>query len=287
MSAATPPTPTPPLANFIAYAVYRTRVDSPVIFATLYLLHRLKARFPAARGSSGHRLFISAVMIASKVICDDTYSNKSWVIVGSGMFALRDLNQMEREMLSYLEWDINIQPEALKEFENKVRHDFKGLGPYPEYLFPRPSSSPMPSTTPYAVRHGQPLPAPAFTAPHQQPPSITSDSPLPPPVSVHAGAPLPRWPHASASTPGMIESPEFSMSTSISPASSKPSPTTPYDNEYNAVRIAGHGRLGMPVSSNGPPPTAAVQAYAPASSAKISSKPSPGHIYVRQNPCLW
>ncbi|TFK74001.1 hypothetical protein BDN72DRAFT_119629 [Pluteus cervinus] len=39
---------------------------------------RLKARFPTAKGSSGHRLFISAIMIASKVICDDTYSNKSW-----------------------------------------------------------------------------------------------------------------------------------------------------------------------------------------------------------------
>jgi hypothetical protein len=29
--------------------------------------------FPTARGPSGHRLFISAFMITSKVICDDTY----------------------------------------------------------------------------------------------------------------------------------------------------------------------------------------------------------------------
>ena len=67
----------PPLANFIAYAVHRTRLHSSVTFAALYLLQRLKARFPTAQGSSGHRLFISAFMIASKVICDDTYSNKS------------------------------------------------------------------------------------------------------------------------------------------------------------------------------------------------------------------
>ncbi|KAG1901569.1 uncharacterized protein F5891DRAFT_950416, partial [Suillus fuscotomentosus] len=26
----------------------------------------------------GHCLFISTFMLASKVICDDTYSNKSW-----------------------------------------------------------------------------------------------------------------------------------------------------------------------------------------------------------------
>jgi hypothetical protein len=40
-------------------------------------------------------------MLASKIICYDTYSNKSWCIVGQGMFALREINQREREMCSY------------------------------------------------------------------------------------------------------------------------------------------------------------------------------------------
>ena len=42
---------------------------------------RLKNRFPAACGSSGHCLYISAFMIPSKAICDDTYSNRSWCVV--------------------------------------------------------------------------------------------------------------------------------------------------------------------------------------------------------------
>jgi hypothetical protein len=29
-------------------------------------------------------------MLALKIICDDTYSNKSWCIVSQGMFALGD-----------------------------------------------------------------------------------------------------------------------------------------------------------------------------------------------------
>ncbi|EIW54464.1 uncharacterized protein TRAVEDRAFT_52169 [Trametes versicolor FP-101664 SS1] len=95
LSTSIPPAPSPALGNFIAYALHRTRLHTSVTFAALYLLQRLKARFPAARGSSGHRLFISAFMIASKVICDDTYSNKSWSIVGQGMFALREINQMD------------------------------------------------------------------------------------------------------------------------------------------------------------------------------------------------
>ena len=54
-----------------------------------------------AKGSSGHRLFISAFMLSSKIICDGTYSNKSWCIVGQGMFALWEIDQMERAMCSY------------------------------------------------------------------------------------------------------------------------------------------------------------------------------------------
>ena len=48
----------------------------PVTFAALIFLQQLKARFLTAWGSSDHRLFVSAFMLASKVICDDTYSNQ-------------------------------------------------------------------------------------------------------------------------------------------------------------------------------------------------------------------
>ena len=45
-----------------------------------------ETRIPSARGLLGHRLFVSTFMLASKVICDDTYSNKLWSIVAQGMF---------------------------------------------------------------------------------------------------------------------------------------------------------------------------------------------------------
>ncbi|KAL0960448.1 hypothetical protein HGRIS_005491 [Hohenbuehelia grisea] len=106
---AEPPPATPTkekLPYFIAYALHRTKLPQGVTLAALTLLQRLKARFPSARGSSGQRLFISALMIASKAICDDTYSNKSWSIVAQGMFSLREINQMEREMCVYLGWEL-------------------------------------------------------------------------------------------------------------------------------------------------------------------------------------
>ena len=250
LSTAVPPAPSPPLANFIAYALHRTRLHASVTFAALYLLQRLKARFPAARGSSGHRLFISAFMIASKVICDDTYSNKSWSIVGQGMFALREINQMEREMCSYLEWQLNIEPSALKEFEQKVRRDFKGFGPYPTYVLPSPAPSPMPSTTPY--QPGASAPTPVFASKSQQAPSTSPPKPIPPPVPVHAGAPPSSGYSTQSSsphTPGTPDTPESSMSTSTSPASSAP-PSTPPGYEDHNVRVVGVGSAPMHVDSS-------------------------------------
>lgn len=63
-------------------------------FAALVLLQRLKAHFPTAQGSLGRRLFASAFMLFSKVIYDNTYSNKLWSIVAQGMFQLKEINQM-------------------------------------------------------------------------------------------------------------------------------------------------------------------------------------------------
>lgn len=63
-------------------------------------------------------------MIASKVICDDTYSNNSWRVVGQGMFPLREINQMDREMCSYLDWVLNVKPEELAQFEAEAKRDY-------------------------------------------------------------------------------------------------------------------------------------------------------------------
>jgi hypothetical protein len=43
----------------------------------------------------GSRFLDCSFLIASEVICDDTYSNKSWSIVGQGTFQLQKINQME------------------------------------------------------------------------------------------------------------------------------------------------------------------------------------------------
>ncbi|KAF9243717.1 hypothetical protein BU15DRAFT_9222, partial [Melanogaster broomeanus] len=67
--------------------------------------------------------------LASKVICDDTYSNKSCSIVSQGMSQLREINQMDKEMCQYLKWELSEALVTPKEFEVIIRRDFIGPGP--------------------------------------------------------------------------------------------------------------------------------------------------------------
>lgn len=231
------------LPYFIAYALHRTKLHQSVNYAALVLLQRLKARFPTARGSSGHRLFISAFMIASKVMCDDTYSNKSWGIVAQGMFSLREINQMEREMCSYLEWELTVDATTLKNFETMVRKDFHGQGPYPTYVMSMFSSKKTdvspPSHMPIPPPNSSTSPIPMFGNTH-------SSTPPPPPKTPYEhqklqSVPLrkpsksvPRYP----SPPHTPPSPSF-QSDSSSPTSSTSSdgPVTPIGDVNHSVTI--------------------------------------------------
>ncbi|EJD33351.1 hypothetical protein AURDEDRAFT_189081 [Auricularia subglabra TFB-10046 SS5] len=220
-----PPPTAPPLANFIAYALHRTRLHACVTFTAIFLLKRLKTRFPAARGSSGHRLFISAFMIASKVVCDDTYSNKSWCVVAQRMFSLKEINQMEREMCSYLEWKLNFVPSELAEFEVTVRRDYTRSG--------RPAVPPI-VTAPHPCAHQHAHQAGKGSLP--SPP----DSPTTP-ASSHSST-------ASPSSANIVTPPSGDDNTSI--ASSKTassmfsanSSTSTLATSMASSSISGHGQ---------------------------------------------
>ncbi|TEB34017.1 hypothetical protein FA13DRAFT_1812031 [Coprinellus micaceus] len=158
------------------------KLHPSVTFAALILLQRLKVHFPTARGSSGHRLFISAFMIASKVICDDTYSNKSWGIAAQGMFPLREINQMECKMCNYLDWELTIDNPILSNFEKLVTKDFSQDRPsFPNYPLVIVSKRAAASTT------ATPVPEPSVTTTaipnfgqHRRPSSASQPNPPPP-----------------------------------------------------------------------------------------------------------
>ena len=126
-------------------------------------------------------------------------------------------------MCSYLEWRLNVEPNALKEFEEKVKRDFDGPGPYPSYLMPSPAPSPMPSTTPYAS--GALTPTPSFVTGRSVPSTSQPQSAL--------------LLQRLAISPPMPDTPEASHFPAASPAPSESAqPSTSQGQVDNEVRIA-------------------------------------------------
>ncbi|CAA7260527.1 unnamed protein product [Cyclocybe aegerita] len=220
------------LPYFIAYALHRTKLHNAVTFAALVLLQRLKARFPSARGSSGHRLFISAYMISSKVMCDDTYSNKSWCIVAQGMFTLREINQMEREMCNYLDWELTVDDPILSNFETAVKRDFRETrSTYPHYPVVFVSkraarAAASTSNTPFDEKSSTTSPVPGFTS-------------KAPPVAVKTAGGAPATPTKGGwGSPHTPDTPSASYSNTTSPTSSA-SPATPVGGPDPNAKIRG------------------------------------------------
>ncbi|THU88841.1 hypothetical protein K435DRAFT_679112, partial [Dendrothele bispora CBS 962.96] len=110
------------LPIFIVYALPLTNLHASVMFASLSSAPAPEGLFPTAQGSLSHYSFILVLMIASKVICNDTYSSKSRSIITQDMFTLREINcegdqlQMEQEICNYLNWELTIDNHILSNF---------------------------------------------------------------------------------------------------------------------------------------------------------------------------
>jgi len=108
----------PPLKEFILTLVYSSDTQFSTLIGALVYLRRLKARLgPAAKGQQcvNYRIFLASLILASKYLNDITLLNKHWAKCSivrtrsfSFGFSLAEINQMEREMLSILDWDLGI-----------------------------------------------------------------------------------------------------------------------------------------------------------------------------------
>jgi hypothetical protein len=154
-------------------------------------------------------------MLSSKVICDDTYSNKSWAIVGQGFYDLRDVNLMEREMIHYLSWDLTISGPDLQAFTDRIKNNYrKGVPKAPYVVIPDRSREKDPFGKGVIEERVTDMPAKLPPPPiHVDQPQTT---PSDPPPSYSAST----YPHDDIVSPYSSSS----SSTSSSRASSPPSP---------------------------------------------------------------
>ncbi|GEQ69061.1 hypothetical protein JCM33374_g2732 [Metschnikowia sp. JCM 33374] len=121
----------PSLMSFINKLVKYTNVYTGTLMATLVLLDRLKSKLPHnAQGLSctRHRVFLSCLILASKFHNDSSPKNVHWAKYTDGLFSLKDVNLMERQLLFLLDWNVKVSNEEM------VSHLHKFLSPIKEDL---------------------------------------------------------------------------------------------------------------------------------------------------------
>ena len=110
----------PALESFISSIVRQANVQVPILLTTLLYLSRLRSRLPPiAKGirSTPHRIFLACLILSEKFLDDSILYNKDWASYSRfEEFSLsnQEVNIMEKQLLSLLDWNLNFQPSELE-----------------------------------------------------------------------------------------------------------------------------------------------------------------------------
>lgn len=120
----------PSLMTFIDRLVRYTNVYTGTLMSTLVYLNRLKHKLPKnAQGlpCTRHRIFLSCLILASKFHNDSSPKNVHWAKYTDGLFSVKDVNLMERQLLFLLNWDIKVSNDEmvhhLERFLEPIKED--------------------------------------------------------------------------------------------------------------------------------------------------------------------
>ncbi|PAV18514.1 cyclin-domain-containing [Pyrrhoderma noxium] len=121
---------TPPSISVIDYLrriVKYTNVERTCLLITLHYIDQICARFPRFTLSSltCHRFIITAVVVASKALCDAFSTNTFYAKIGG--IRVGELNLLEKELLSNLDWRLTSTKEVLDAYYvNLIRTHSQG-----------------------------------------------------------------------------------------------------------------------------------------------------------------
>ncbi|KAJ7713938.1 hypothetical protein B0H16DRAFT_1341022, partial [Mycena metata] len=99
---------TPRFTRFVANVLFRAAVTPPTLLTALVYIHRARPHlFIAVEEWALERVFLGALIVASKYTNDSTLKNVHWALC-TGVFGKRDVGRIEREFLEVLDWELGI-----------------------------------------------------------------------------------------------------------------------------------------------------------------------------------
>ncbi|CAG8441584.1 8122_t:CDS:2 [Cetraspora pellucida] len=80
-----------------------------------------------ARGDfdTPYKIFLSAILVASKYLSDQSLQNKTIADITDGLYTVKDINTMERSFLGMLKYDLWVDRHEVENFLDQHRVELK------------------------------------------------------------------------------------------------------------------------------------------------------------------
>jgi len=135
-----------PFKRFVWDVIRRASVKMPVLLVTLVYIARAKSHLHIETEDwACERVFLGALMVASKYTNDSTLRNIHWALA-TGIFGKRDVNRIEREFLQVLAWQLCLTQADILAHYGPIVNLYYNL-PEPSNTPPSLSSQSPPMTT--------------------------------------------------------------------------------------------------------------------------------------------
>ncbi|KAJ2493933.1 hypothetical protein IWW37_000011 [Coemansia sp. RSA 2050] len=109
-----------PFQAFCYELLRSTQIAEPIVLLTLLYVNKFRQRFPTMKGGNGseYRMFVVALMLASKYLEDNTFTTQTWSEVSH--LPAKELTIMQREFLSALEHRLHVPEHEFFAWKAKV-----------------------------------------------------------------------------------------------------------------------------------------------------------------------
>ncbi|KZV71601.1 hypothetical protein PENSPDRAFT_650465 [Peniophora sp. CONT] len=164
-------------ATLVHNVLHRAEVEFPTILVTLAYLDRARPHLQIALEEwANERVFLGALVVASKYTNDSTLKNVHWAMCTS-IFGKRDIGRIEREFLAVLDWELSISEADV------LSHHVQLSEVLPE-LHPVSAATTAPLPSPLASTSSSTSSSPCPALQHSPASTAASFSPRTPPTLV-------------------------------------------------------------------------------------------------------
>lgn len=183
--------------TFVTNVITRAEITTPTLLASLVYIDRAKPHLHIALEEWAlERVFLGAVIVASKYLNDSTLKNVHWALC-TGVFGKRDVGRIEREFLDVLDFELGVAEDDLLS-----HHD--GLSAVALTSHSDRSRFSQPHTR-RSTQHRVPVPVPELSPSSPESSSQSSSSPRTP---LLASSPHPPFVPSSYSSEKKVQQPQ-------------------------------------------------------------------------------